>query len=389
MSVSIDMDKTPRPTKKRKLVLDPQVSPLQLSSSTSSAAATPDNDDLESHHSGRVSPEKQMVYLEEELEHPVLYRDFGCDDEVMELDVEQLRGSVQALADGVGILGWEAEEMDALTTAESTSLGAADRARFRYSWANDLRQRSKTGTMVPVTRIHQLVQDATSYESERVHENVWNSEIHEIALAAALETSVHRTALKITTVKTARISPRDLASAELPARVVDYTLVLRPDALIASRYKSLKPLPKADSKSWNNTTSNNVRATPIAVNFETKAPNKSWTDGKPQLAVWTMSLFNRLSKFWKPSLSLPDAPQLPPTATLKIPAMPLIVAQGHDWHLMIISQGGEKTIIWQKIDIGNTRNCFDAYKLMAVLHLVLDWAQTVWRPWFCRLIEAG
>lgn len=185
------------------------------------------------------------------------------------------------------------------------------------------------------------------------------------------------------------ISPRDLASAELPARVVDYTIVLRPDALIASRFKSLKPLPKAEAKSWNNTMSNNVRATPIAVNIETKAPNKSWTDGKPQLAIWTMSLFKRLSKLWKPGSSPPDAPQLPPTAVLKIPAMPLIVAQGHDWHLMIISQRSEKSIIWQKIDIGNTRNCFDAYKLMAVLHLVLDWAQTVWRPWFHRLIEAG
>ncbi|KAI4265406.1 MAG: hypothetical protein L6R38_009449 [Xanthoria sp. 2 TBL-2021] len=368
MSASIDTDQTPRPTKKRHFAVEPPASLLQFSSSASSVAAASDTDDLESHHSGRVSPEKQMVYLEEEVEHPVFYRDFGCDDEIMDLDVEQLRRQVQALADGVGTLGWrvgtleytpgrlqaDAEEMDALITAESTSLGAADRARFCYSWVNDLEKRSKTGTMVPVPKIQRLVRNATSYESKRVHENIWNSKIHEVALEAALETSVHSSALEITSV-----------------------------------FKSLKPLPKAEAKSWNNTMSNNVRATPIAVNIETKAPNKSWTDGKPQLAIWTMSLFKRLSKLWKPGSSPPDAPQLPPTAVLKIPAMPLIVAQGHDWHLMIISQRSEKSIIWQKIDIGNTRNCFDAYKLMAVLHLVLDWAQTVWRPWFHRLIEAG
>lgn len=90
--------------------------------------------------------------------------------------------------------------MDALITAESTSLGAADRARFCYSWVNDLEKRSKTGTMVPVPKIQRLVRNATSYESKRVHENIWNSKIHEVALEAALETSVHSSALEITSV---------------------------------------------------------------------------------------------------------------------------------------------------------------------------------------------
>lgn len=106
MSASIDTDQTPRPTKKRHFAVEPPASLLQFSSSASSVAAASDTDDLESHHSGRVSPEKQMVYLEEEVEHPVFYRDFGCDDEIMDLDVEQLRRQVQALADGVGTLGW-------------------------------------------------------------------------------------------------------------------------------------------------------------------------------------------------------------------------------------------------------------------------------------------
>ena len=60
--------------------------------------------------------------------------------------------------------------------------------------------------------------------------------------------------------------------------------------------------------------------------------------------------------------------------------MPLVIAQGHDWHLHIVShqplpEGGGRTIIWQKIDIGNTRNCFDTFKVIAVLHVVLRWAE--------------
>lgn len=182
------------------------------------------------------------------------------------------------------------------------------------------------------------------------------------------------------TSKTATIDPPDLADEKLPKRVVDYAIVLQPDVVMSQAWRKLQPIKKAGVKSWNHTTSSNVRSTPIAVNVETKAPNKSWTDGKAQLGIWTTALHKRLSTLQKPGQE-----------RLKIPAMPLLVAQGHDWHMLILSQQTRfsnqlTTVIWQKIDIGNTRNCFDAYKLISVLHLVMDWAHTVWRPWFLELI---
>jgi len=69
--------------------------------------------------------------------------------------------------------------------------------------------------------------------------------------------------------------------------------------------------------------------------------------------------------------------------------MPLIIVQGHDWHLLIVSQTLTplKTTVWQKIDMGSTRNCFDAHKVIAILHLLADWAETTWRPWFHTLLE--
>ena len=146
-------------------------------------------------------------------------------------------------------------------------------------------------------------------------------------------------------------------------------------------FLELQPLEPADAKSWNHTTATNVRRTPIAVNIETKAPDKSWTDGKPQLAIWTSAFFKRLQK-----LAGDEA-----AANLSIPAMPLVIAQGHDWHLLIashqLSPRNGRTVIWQKIDIGNTRNCFDTYKTIAVLHLVMQWAETTWRPWFHSLLD--
>lgn len=157
--------------------------------------------------------------------------------------------------------------------------------------------------------------------------------------------------------------------------------MLVPDDRIKNAFLQLQPLAPATVKSWNHTTANNVRQTPIAVNIETKASDKSWTDGKPQLAIWTSALFKRLQK-----LAGDEA-----AANLRIPAMPLVIAQGHDWHLLIISHQPSseegRTVIWQKLDVGNTRNCFDIHKVIAVLHLVMQWAETTWRPWFYSLLD--
>ena len=159
--------------------------------------------------------------------------------------------------------------------------------------------------------------------------------------------------------------------------------MLVPDGRIQKAFLQLQPLAPTTTKSWNHTTMNSVRQTPIAVSIETKAPDKSWTDGKPQLAIWTSALLKRLKKLVSNEAA---------AANLRIPAMPLVIVQGHDWHLLIIShqvspEGEEGTIIWQKIDIGNTRNCFDTYKIIGILHLVCRWAEMTWRPWFCSLLD--
>lgn len=183
--------------------------------------------------------------------------------------------------------------------------------------------------------------------------------------------------------KSATIDPPILAEAKLPKRVIDYAIVLLPDDQMKQAFQRLKPLSATTIKSWNHTTTINVRQTPIAINIETKAPNKSWTDGKAQLGIWTNAFFKRLQL-----LAEKDK-----TATLNIPAMPLVIAQGHDWYLLIIShqhspdQG--QTIIWQKLDIGSSRNCFDALKIIAVLHYLMEWAEKTWRVWFREAFLGG
>ncbi|SLM39299.1 hypothetical protein LPUS_09819 [Lasallia pustulata] len=379
----VDPEKTPRPSKKRNIgmvegefvvssVALPEVFDAQSQSS-------PANSELESHKSGRMSPSKQMAQLEDP-EHPIKVLDFGSAEASILENVEKMRAEAQLLADGVGILGYNDGELATLRSSRSR-LDPRDRTRFNYTWANDFSKRRETGIMPDLTPVLNLVSAAIQCQSDREHENSWNEDIHKALINMAVGTSRYAQRLAVKSLKTASIDPPTLAEVSLPKRVVDYGIVLVPDDRIKKAFLQLQPLAPATVKSWNHTTANNVRQTPIAVNIETKASDKSWTDGKPQLAIWTSALFKRLQKLVGDEAA----------ANLRIPAMPLVIAQGHDWHLLIISHQPSpeegRTVIWQKIDIGNTRNCFDIYKIIAVLHLVVQWAETTWRPWFYSLLD--
>ncbi|KAL8919413.1 MAG: hypothetical protein Q9208_006791 [Pyrenodesmia sp. 3 TL-2023] len=356
--ISGDAEATPRPNKRRLVHDDVGEGPPEQFPSTPSLRSDASSE-LESHQSGRLSPTKQLATLEDR-EDPIVYSDFASTKAKVPDDDHEL-------ADLTGANG---------------GLEIGERHRFSYSWVNDLEKRRRTGRTVPLSEVQRLTAAAIICEEGRSHEGTWNEKVHQVAIQAALASSAHAKYLDVASAKTASIDPKSLASEALPRRVVDYAIVLVPDELISRAWKKLRPLPGAGIKSWNHTTTNDLRSSPMASSVETKAPNKSWTDGKAQLAIWTSALHKRLSLL-----------QTPGQGHLRIPAMPLLIAQGHDWHLLIVSrqphsddEDGSETIIWQKIDVGSTRNCFDAYKLLAVLHVVADWAYTIWRPWFRELI---
>ncbi|KAI4111317.1 MAG: hypothetical protein LQ345_006824, partial [Seirophora villosa] len=286
------------------------------------------------------------------------YYDFATTKAKVPDDVQRLRMDIQSLSDGVGILGYTERELARLT-GPNGGLEVGERVRFGYAWVNNLEKRRRTGGMVALSEVQRLTAAAITCEEDRSHEGTWNEKVHWIVIQAALASSAHTEYLNTASAKTASIDPKSLASETLPKRVVDYTIVLVPDEITARAWRKLRPLPGAGIKSWNHTTTNDLRSNPIASSIETKAPNKSWTDGKAQLAIWTAAFHKRLAMLQKPGQS---------QGHLRIPAMPLLIAQGHDWHLLIVSrqplsdnEDCSETIIWQKIDIGSTRNCFDAY----------------------------
>lgn len=114
-----------------------------------------------------------------------------------------------------------------------------------------------------------------------------------------------------------------------------------------------------------------LRCKPIALNIHTKRPMQSWTDSKSQLAISTVAWVQQLAV-------LPGGDRWP--------AIPLLIAQGHDWHLLIVSKDDHQMTIWEKIPLGSTRSYFDTMKVVASLHWLFDWLDRVWEPWLLSLV---
>lgn len=173
--------------------------------------------ELESHYSGRISPTKQLAFLEDGSE-PVIYCDFNTTTAIVPGDVSTLCDAAQALGDSVGILGFtvrsqpapltsiqrsltlsQPDELAGLTST-STTLKHRDRKQFIYAWANNSTERLKTGTMVPLKEVQGLVTTAISHEDTRDYETVWNEDVHKTVIASALATSMYAEHLSIANV---------------------------------------------------------------------------------------------------------------------------------------------------------------------------------------------
>ncbi|KAF2625644.1 hypothetical protein BU25DRAFT_396335 [Macroventuria anomochaeta] len=370
VGVVSDDQETPRPAKRRRDFDDTfHFSPTRSSRSESTASVT-------SHKSGRFSPVKQIHALKD-LEQPVIFCDFNSVDADSEWpDVAAMRTAAQMIAEGVGILEYDNADVFNASIAELPHL---DRMRLQRPCAKDA-SKALYGSTPAIRSIANIVNDAIALNTGAGGaEDEWNSDVQKPLLKLALATSRHANVLSLHSVQSARIDPPALSKNNLPGRIIDYVFCLKPDSTISNAYRTLRPLAANTNKSWNHVTTT-ARDLPFAIHIETKSPLKSWTDGKPQIGIWIDAWLRRCELLWKDGRA--------PTAVMAKdwPTLPVLISQGHEWHLLVVTKTIERVMIREQVMIGSTRNVCDALKVVALLHWLLNWAETVWRPWFLELI---
>ncbi|KAI8930654.1 hypothetical protein NX059_012263 [Plenodomus lindquistii] len=370
VDVVADDQETPRPAKRRRDLDDTvHLSPALSARSESAASIT-------SHISGRFSPVKQMEALKD-LDRPVIFCDFDSVDAGSERsDVAAMRTAAQLFADGVGILDYTNTDD---FNASIAGLPDLDKMRLQRPWAKDA-SRTLHGSTPAIRDIANIVSEACMLNTcAGGAEDEWNSDVQKPLLKLALATSRHAKVLSLHSVQSARIDPPALSNDSLPSRIIDYVVCLKPDSTISNAYRTLRPLTTNTNKSWNHITKT-ARDQPFAIHIETKSPMKSWTDGKPQIGIWMDAWLRRCELLWN------DGRVTTAVMSNDWPAIPVLISQGHEWHMLVVTKTSEKVTIREQITIGSTRNVCDALKVVAVLHWLLNWAETVWRPWFLGLI---
>ncbi|KAK2470168.1 hypothetical protein H9L39_18316 [Fusarium oxysporum f. sp. albedinis] len=138
---------------------------------------------------------------------------------------------------------------------------------------------------------------------------------------------------------------------------------------------------------------------PIAVSIETKKTGEGWENAKLQMQIWMAAHWQFLRKLLdlrqraaNESSSMKQAegviaPNSEADKVWQLPKfMPGIIIQGHDWHLIITTPEGEKTIFWQKQSFGDTWSSKGIYKIVYNLQLLRKWAQEEYWTWLRELL---
>lgn len=190
--MQVDLDQTPRPSKRLRDLDSALQFPPSPNKSSSSAAAS-EASEAESHQSGRLSPVKQLQLLEDFEEQPVVFCNFDDDEEGEEPeDVTAMRRAIQRFGDGIEILGYD--DVEPILSA----LPVMDRMRFQYPWANNMERRCVLGSMPSTAQILAIVETARKYDhGSGASEDEWNSEVQQPLLKLARNTSRHRQTLDI------------------------------------------------------------------------------------------------------------------------------------------------------------------------------------------------
>ncbi|KAH7030550.1 uncharacterized protein B0I36DRAFT_362391 [Microdochium trichocladiopsis] len=115
---------------------------------------------------------------------------------------------------------------------------------------------------------------------------------------------------------------------------------------------------------------------PLAISIETKTPEAGEGGALAQLAVWISCGHRRVYQLTGTS-----------PGTLRLPSLPVLRVVGHAWTLgFAIDMGDKIALVNFPHEIGHTRTIVGAYRLLAILRRVVEWADGPYREWFGRVV---
>lgn len=238
-------------------------------------------------------------------------------------------------------------------------------------------------------RVCDLHAAASECQHDQLFEAAWNAEVHSTVLRLALqgrrreETGVWYRDVTTATILESCLHLSPFSTTRTSGKRVDYAIILEPSEELRPRIKD--KVERSFSTTINHTAQEHIRYKPIAIGIETKrlSQEKLKADqdkqkADEQLLVWVSGHFTRLRQL------------LSTKQSQEIPALPLLLVQGHDWKLYMAKVGENplerKLDLFQEMIIGSTASIVGIYTLLAALRRLAEWAEKKYGPWFVESI---
>ncbi|RSL87266.1 hypothetical protein CDV31_016278 [Fusarium ambrosium] len=323
------------------------------------------------------------------------------DDELADMDYQTFSGrtappaelhevfqQIKRLGTGQGILS--PEDADAIRNTD------LDVGGFKHMISEPVAAATYTsetrrdlGTLPSLEKlINDVWENAIRCERHDLPEAAWNCAVHYPLLQETLRCTQLRQAnlssqqvrLKadnITSINITKLYAPSTARLKHNKRV-DFCLYFDPDEgspLADAIYDKVK---FNIHPSVNHTELPYLSRSPIAMGIETKKTGEGWRAALEQISIWASAHWKRLRELTED--------------TDKLPFLPAIIVQGHDWFFVAATQGrvlkggNRETVIWSKAPIGGTEGLEGICQLVAVLQYLAKWSVETYWPWFCQAV---
>ena len=235
-------------------------------------------------------------------------------------------------------------------------------------------ERCRLGTTPRLADVQDLMQQAKVQKEIGASEAGWNCAVHYPLLSMALRHSKHGQNQRWDNITTARIYPVTLLpnlrkKERQISKQVDFCLTLKiPDTDYRKLFNDNCPLSQSNYSP--------IIYNPIAISIETKVQDQSSAEAKLQLSTWLTAQVMRLREL----LDLTVKTNTP------IPPLPMIMVYEHTWTFCCFhdqnDEGKSAKSFEDGIRFGTTNSVKGIYQIIAGLHYLMDWSETIYRKWF-------
>lgn len=133
--------------------------------------------------------------------------------------------------------------------------------------------------------------------------------------------------------------------------------------------------------SINHTDHESLLREPLVVSIETKkfAADRPSSEAQVQMGTWQAAQWNLLASLTAMVSGREDSGDV---GLPRLPYLPGIIVQGHDWTFVATTRESKKTILWSDCPFGSTRDLLGVYKVVCGVQRLAAFARDIYWPWY-------